>query len=101
MFVPVGIAEFDTRGALGGFTRHPASLEIVGAVLDVTSKLVVHLALERRAMEEIPADGAKPADYSSHIESAVALSAAVMPAVRRSQPVNSLRNSFRPAGVSE
>src|SRR5689334_13752549 len=73
-------AELDACRTQRGLGRHPAPCEIVGAQLDVAPELLVHVALERRAVEHVPEDGADTADEHVHIESGVASRAAVIPA---------------------
>src|SRR5690348_626281 len=78
-------AELDARGTLGGVACQAAPLEIVCAVEDMAPVLLVHLALQRGAIEEVTQDRASAVHEYSHNVPGVARSAAVMPATTCSQ----------------
>src|SRR5579884_2447658 len=93
-------AELDSRRTLGRFARHAAPLEIVRAELDVARELVVHVALERVAADEMASECTNAPYKKSHSDAEVARRAAVIPATTCSQLERSSRSAFRPSGVS-
>src|SRR5690242_21663520 len=84
-------AELDAGRPLRGVARQSGSLEVVRAQLNVTPEFLVHLALERRAAENVTHFHADTIEECCHTDSGVASSAAVMPATTCSQLERSAR----------
>ena len=53
LFLRFHAAELGARRTLRGVPRQAAPLEVVRTMLDVAPELLVHLALERRAADEV------------------------------------------------
>src|SRR2546423_1778860 len=92
-------AELGAGRTLRSLPRQAAPLEVVRTMVDVAPELLIHLALERRAADEVAYYRPGAADTCSHSDSGVARSAAVMLATTCSQLERSSRSCFRPAGV--
>ena len=92
-------AKFDARAAFGLGAIQTGSFQIVGAVLDVGAKLLLHVLVELRTMKKPGGDGMK-VGQQLHIFSGSAARAEPIAVTRRFHPSVSSRRRLRPVGVS-
>src|SRR5579864_1709459 len=99
LFILLIAAKFHARTALGFRARDTRALEIVGAVLDVRAKFLVHLGVEAGAIKENCGERAKRGE-EFHTSSGCVPRTEAIADTRRFQPSASSRKRLRPAEVS-
>jgi hypothetical protein len=92
-------AEFDARAALCLGTIKAGTFQIVGTVLDVRAKFLLHLGVDLGTLEESSHAEAKRIE-EFHVSSGCTESAEAMAAASRFQLSVSSRRPLRPAAVS-
>ena len=92
-------AELDACLALGLEPEHTGTLQIVGAVLYVGAKFVVHFPIDPGTFKQSGSEGAERGE-ESHISSGCTARALAMAVARRFQLSVSSRRRLRPAAVN-
>ena len=99
LFVLLAAAELDARAPLCLGASHAGTLQIVGAVLDVRAKFLLHLGVASGTLKQSGDAEAKRIE-EFHISSGCGESADAMAVARRFQLSVSSRRRLRPAAVS-
>ncbi len=92
-------AEFNARSSFGFRARKTGAFQIVGAVLDVRAKFILHVLFDSGTVEELAGKGPN-GRHEFHTSSGCVVRTWAMAAARRFQLSVSCRNRFRPATVN-